>query len=127
MIHGIGTDIVNIARIEDALARFGDRFVQRVLAETEVADYAASSQPARFLAKRFAAKEAYSKAYGTGIGKEFSWHDIAIGHDPQGRPLIEPAPAFAQTLAGKKLLTAHISLSDETDAALAFVIIERNP
>ncbi len=127
MIYGIGTDIVNVARIERALERYGERFPQRILADVEMAEYAKAAHPARFLAKRFAAKEAYSKAYGTGIGQEFGWHDIHIGHDPQGRPVIEHAPKFAETLAGKNLLTTHISLSDETDAALAFVIIERNP
>ena len=86
MIFGIGTDIVSIKRIEDSLFRFGDRFLHRVLNEAEVAEYAQTSQPARFLAKRFAVKEAFSKAYGTGIGAEVGWHDVAIAHDARGKP-----------------------------------------
>lgn len=127
MIHGIGTDLVSIARIARALARHGERFARRILAETEVAQYAASAQPARFVAKRFAVKEAYAKAFGTGIGAELTWHDIRIAHDARGKPLIQPSPQLAMVLADRGLLSCHVSLSDETDMVVAFVIIERNP
>jgi holo-[acyl-carrier protein] synthase len=125
VIHGIGTDLVNVKRIEDALFRYGDRFLHRILSEREVAEYAQSSQPARFLAKRFAAKEAFSKAWGTGIGEAVGWHDVSIAHDARGKPLIAPSAALSQKFVQENILAAHISLSDENDHALAFVILEK--
>jgi holo-[acyl-carrier protein] synthase len=125
MIYGIGTDLASIKRIEDALFRFGDRFLHRILSEAEVAEYAYSSQPARFLAKRFAAKEAFSKAFGTGIGAEVGWHDVAVSHDARGKPIFklsDPLAARAQQLG---IRDSHISLSDESEHALAFVILEK--
>jgi holo-[acyl-carrier protein] synthase len=125
MIHGIGTDLVSVKRIEDALFRYGDRFLHRVLSESEVAEYAQSSQPARFLAKRFAAKEAFSKAWGTGIGEAVGWHDVSVAHDARGKPLIAPSAALSEKFVNEQILSAHISLSDENDHALAFVVLER--
>ena len=125
MIHGIGTDLVSVKRIEDALFRYGDRFLHRILSEVEVAEYAQSSQPARFLAKRFAAKEAFSKAWGTGIGEGVGWHDVSVAHDPQGKPLIAPSAALSEKFSKENIVAAHISLSDENDHALAFVVLER--
>ncbi len=126
MIEGIGTDIVKIERIEAALTRHGERFARRVLAEDEWAQYAESTQPARFLAKRFAVKEAYAKACGTGIGAFVGWHDVRIEHDLLGKPYIRTSEVLTARLAGKGALNTHVSLSDETDTAIAFVIIERN-
>ena len=124
MIYGIGTDIVSIKRIEDALFRFGDRFLHRILNETEVAEYAQSAQPARFLAKRFAAKEAFSKAFGTGIGGEIAWHDVAVGHDQRGKPIINSSAPLLARLAKSDIKNSHISISDESEHAIAFVILE---
>ncbi len=124
MIYGIGTDIVSIKRIEDALFRFGDRFLHRILNETEVAEYAQSAQPARFLAKRFAAKEAFSKAFGTGIGGEIGWHDVAVGHDQRGKPMINASTQLVARLANCEIKTSHISISDESEHAIAFVVLE---
>ena len=124
MIYGIGTDIVSIKRIEDALFRFGDRFLHRILNETEVAEYAQSAQPARFLAKRFAAKEAFSKAFGTGIGGEIGWHDVAVGHDQRGKPMINSSPQLLARLAKSDIKNSHISISDESEHAIAFVVLE---
>ena len=125
MIYGIGTDIVSVPRIERALSRYGDRFVKRILGAAEAREWAAASQPARFLAKRFAVKEAYSKAFGTGIGAELSWHDIAVSHDPRGKPCIVPSAALAGRLKQLRVANAHVSLADEVDTAIAFVIIEK--
>ena len=125
MIHGVGTDLVSVKRIEDALFRYGDRFLHRVLSETEVAEYALSNQPARFLAKRFAAKEAFSKAWGTGIGEAVGWHDVSVAHDARGKPLIAPSAALKEKFVNEHIVAAHISLSDENDHALAFVILEK--
>lgn len=125
MIHGIGTDLVSVKRIEDALFRYGDRFLHRILSEAEVAEYANSSQPARFIAKRFAAKEAFSKAWGTGIGEAIGWHDVSVTHDAQGKPLIAPSAALSAKFMIEHIVAAHVSLSDENDHALAFVVLEK--
>lgn len=127
MIYGIGTDIVSVKRIEDALLRFGDRFLHRVLNEAEVAEYAQTAQPARFLAKRFAAKEAFSKAFGTGIGADVNWHDVSVSHDAQGKPLFALSPALAARMAAKSVASSHISISDESEYAVAFVVMESQP
>ena len=81
MIYGIGTDIVEVERIEVSLDQFGDSFAKRILASSEWADYEASKLKARFLAKRFAAKEAFAKAIGTGIRGDVSFQNIAVTHD----------------------------------------------
>jgi len=125
VIHGIGTDLVSVKRIEDALFRYGDRFLHRILSEAEVAEYAQSSHPARFMAKRFAAKEAFSKAWGTGIGEAVGWHDVSVAHDSHGKPLIATSATLAEKFLTEKIVAAHISLSDENDHALAFVVLEK--
>ncbi len=124
MIYGIGTDLVSIKRIEDALFRFGDRFLHRILTEAEVGEYARTAQPARFLAKRFAVKEAFSKAFGTGIGAEINWHDVAISHDARGRPLLKFSAALQARLDAEAITNAHVSISDESEHAIAFVVME---
>ena len=126
MIYGIGTDLVSVKRIEEALFRHGDRFLHRILSEAEVLDYAASSQPARFVAKRFAAKEAFSKAWGTGIGAAVGWHDVSVGHDANGKPLVIPSPTLSEKFSVEKIVAAHLSLSDEDEHALAFVVLEKS-
>jgi holo-[acyl-carrier protein] synthase len=126
VIYGIGTDLVNIKRIEDALFRFGDRFLHRILSEEEVAEYAQSSQPARFVAKRFAAKEAFSKAYGTGIGEAVGWHDVSVTHDTLGKPLIRTSEALGERLRAERITQTHLSITDETEQALAFVVLEKS-
>lgn len=123
MIVGIGADLASVSRIEAALFRHGDRFLHRILREDEVAEYARTPQPARFLAKRFAAKEAFSKAWGSGIGAALGWHDIAVAHDPRGKPLIAPSERIGQEMAARSML-AHITMTDEADHAVAFVVLE---
>jgi holo-[acyl-carrier protein] synthase len=125
MIYGIGTDVISVARISRALARFGDRFAQRILAEREFADYRKRKLPERFLAKRFAAKEAFSKAMGTGIRTPVTWRYIEVGHDRRGKPLIVPHPLLAARMQEWSIGAAHISITDELDIAVAFVILER--
>lgn len=126
MIYGIGADLVNIKRIEEALFRFGDRFLHRILNAEEVAACAQSSQPARFLAKRFAAKEAFSKAFGTGIGEDVGWHDVSVSHDALGKPLIHPSPSLREKMHLRQITHTHISITDETEQALAFVVLEKS-
>lgn len=124
MIHGIGTDIVAVARIRAALERHGTRFAERILGEGERGDYAASPDGARFLAKRFAAKEAFGKALGTGVSAPATLHAVMVGHDPAGRPVYRYDARLAAHLAAGGL-AAHLSLSDEADYVVAFALIER--
>ena len=126
MIHGIGADLVNIRRIEEALFRFGDRFLHRILSEEEVAEYAATSQAARFVAKRFAAKEAFSKALGTGIGEIVGWHDVRVSHDELGKPSIQTSTALLGKLRARQITHMHLSITDEAEQALAFVVLEKS-
>ncbi len=125
MIYGIGTDIISVRRVERALERFGSRFVERILSQAEQRDYARAPHKARFLAKRFAAKEAFSKAIGTGIRKPVTWRYISIGHDRRGKPLIEAHADLAAFLRTRGVGASHVSITDELDTAVAFVILEK--
>lgn len=124
MIYGIGTDIVAIARIREIFGRHGVRFVERVLADGEKSDFAQAKDPVRFLAKRFAAKEAFAKALGTGLRPPATLAAIGVGHDVLGKPLYVCAPALARMLV-EQGLSAQLSISDERDYVLAFAILER--
>ena len=124
MIHGIGTDIVRVERLRTALARHGERFALRILAATEVEAWRAHRDPARFLAKRFAAKEAFSKALGTGIRPPASLNAIAITHDELGKPGFDCCGELGKLLKIRGL-SAQLSISDEADYAVAFVILEQ--
>jgi holo-[acyl-carrier protein] synthase len=123
LIHGIGTDIVAVARMAEFWRRHGERALDKLLAPAERADCLASKRPERFLAKRFAAKEALGKALGTGIRAPLLLTAIAVSHDALGKPVFSLAPELSAHLADLGL-TAHLSLSDEQDYALAFVIVE---
>ena len=123
MIHGIGTDIVAVARIRAALERHGERFARRILGEDERAEYAASRDGARFLAKRFAAKEAFGKALGCGVSPPATLHAVMVGHDAAGRPVYRYDARLADHMAGRGL-SAHLSLSDEQEYVVAFALIE---
>lgn len=124
MIFGIGTDIVEVERIQASLDQFGEAFAKRILAESEWADYANSALKARFLAKRFAAKEAFAKAVGTGIRGEVSFHNIAVSHDALGRPVLQLTPTLQAFLKQQHIHQSHISISDEKNLALAYVVLE---
>jgi len=124
MIFGIGTDIVEVTRIEDSIQQFGDEFAKRILAESELASYQTSQIKARFLAKRFAAKEAFSKALGTGLRAPATFQNIAVAHDDLGKPLLVLAPALQDFLLTKHVINMHISISDEKNLAAAFVVLE---
>lgn len=124
MIFGIGTDIVLVARMTRLWERHGERALERVLAPEEREDCRCASDPGRFLAKRFAAKEALGKALGTGIRAPVSLNAMAVAHDAQGKPCFRLTPELAAYLDAR-CLTAHLSLSDERDYALAFAIVEQ--
>jgi holo-[acyl-carrier protein] synthase len=124
MIFGIGTDIVEVARIESSLKQFGDVFADRILAISELESFHESHIKARFLAKRFAAKEAFSKALGTGLRAPATFQNIAISHDALGKPVFILAAELQTFVAGKNILKMHLSISDEKNLATAFVVLE---
>ena len=123
MIFGIGTDIVAVKRMADYWQRHGERGLEKMLAPEECEACRNSSDPARFLAKRFAAKEALGKAFGTGVRDPVLLPAIAVTHDGLGKPGFAFAPALAAHFAERGLV-AHLSISDEQDYAVAFVILE---
>jgi holo-[acyl-carrier protein] synthase len=126
MIFGIGTDIVSYHRVRELNVKYGIRFARRLLCEGEMAGYAASPDPARYLMKRFAAKEAFAKAMGTGLRANVSLRRICVEHDELGKPLL----AFDETLANYVqrlgVTRHHLSISDEKDVAVAFVVLEKH-
>jgi len=124
MIFGIGTDIVEVARIESSIEKFGDDFAKRILADSEIPSYLNSKIKARFLAKRFAAKEAFSKALGTGLREPATFQNIAVSHDALGKPILKLAKPLQTLLDAKQISQMHISISDEKNLALAYVILE---
>jgi holo-[acyl-carrier protein] synthase len=127
MIYGVGTDVVEIGRIAKALERFGERFARRVLCEPELKRFARHRLPANYLAKRFAAKEAFTKALGTGIHAPANWHGVWVTNLKSGKPVLEFTPALQQLLRQRKIAYAHVSLSDEKGVAFATVILECEP
>jgi holo-[acyl-carrier protein] synthase len=123
-VLGIGVDLVECARIQRSIDRFGDRFLHRVFTDGEI-EYSMSMKfPARHLAARFAAKEAVSKAFGTGIGKAMGWRNIDIQKKPSGEPFLV-FTGSAQDLAAKRGVTsALITLSHTEHHAMASVVLE---
>lgn len=126
MIFGIGTDIVSYPRIEQMHARHGERFAQRVLSDAEMAEYTKHPHPARLLMKRFAAKEALSKALGTGLRHPVSMREITITHDELGKPGFLLSSQLSDYIELFGLSKIHLSISDEKEHAVAFVIIEKS-
>lgn len=124
MIFGIGTDIVEVSRIEDSLDRFGENFAQRILNEREWLDFEQSQIKARFLAKRFAAKEAFAKALGTGLRSPATFGNIGVAHDDLGKPVLDLAPELQMHLEQRGIRACHLSISDEKALAVAFVVLE---
>ena len=124
MIYGVGTDVVEIARIEQALGRFGERFAKRILCEPELKHFSAHRQPAAYLAKRFAAKEAFTKALGSGIHAPANWHGVWVKNLPSGKPVLEFSGDLTELLRKRNILHSHLSLTDERGIAMATVILE---
>ncbi|WP_137936227.1 holo-ACP synthase [Chitinivorax sp. B] len=124
MIYGIGTDIVKIARVARPLARYGQRFAMHILSCAELPELAMQPNPAVWLAKRFAAKEAFVKALGTGIVSPANLTNLTITHDAVGKPGFELAPELASLLMARGIRNIHLSIADERDVACAFVILE---
>ena len=124
MIRGIGVDIVRVPRIQAGLARFGDRYARRLTTPEEYAAYRRAARPAHFLAKRFAAKEAAAKALGTGFRFGLSLRHIGVVADELGRPGLEFRARARELAAERGIRAAHLSLADEDDYAVAYVVLE---
>lgn len=127
MIYGVGTDVVLISRIEQALQRHGQKFALRILCEPELRRFRQHRKPAAYLAKRFAAKEAFVKALGTGIRAPANWHGVWVFNLPSGKPALGYSPALAALVEGRGIKRSHVSITDERDLACATVILECDP
>ncbi|MFZ6719439.1 holo-ACP synthase [Undibacterium sp. Ji49W] len=130
MIYGIGTDIVQISRMKDALARNGERFAEKILGPEEFIIYRerkalVEARGLRYLATRFAAKEAFSKAVGMGMRAPMNWHAVQTLNNEQGQPVMHAYGDMLHWMQERGLNT-RISVSDETDYAIAFVILEQS-
>lgn len=125
MIYGIGTDTVALKRITRLSKKFGNDFAERILSPEELREFPQAGKPMNYLAKRFAAKEAFAKAVGTGIRGAVSFRNIGVGHDELGKPEFFFAPVLSKWLKEQGIGAVHISMSDEDDIVLAYVIAEK--
>lgn len=131
MIHGIGTDICDVRRIRASVERHGERFAQKILSEAELAVWRRRSarwpeRGLRYLATRFSAKEAFSKAVGLGMRMPMHWRRCEIANQPSGQPCIVLHGPLKDWFEARHLV-AHISVSDESDYAASFCVVERLP
>jgi holo-[acyl-carrier-protein] synthase len=129
MIYGIGTDICDVRRIRASLERHGDRFAEKVLSEAELATWRKRGarwpeRGVRYLATRFSAKEAFSKAIGMGMRMPMTWRLCEINNLPSGQPVIVLHGVLREWFEARKL-TAHVTVTDETDYAASFVVVEK--
>ncbi len=131
MIYGIGTDICDVRRIRASLERHGDRFAEKVLSDAELAVWRRRSERnpergVRYLATRFSAKESFSKAIGMGMRMPMTWRLCEIGNLPSGQPVIV-LHGVLKTWFEERKLSAHVTVTDETDYAASFVVVEQPP
>ncbi len=124
MISGIGVDIVETARIEQVLGRFGERFARRILTEDELIEFARRENGCRYLATRFAAKEAVAKALGTGIGETVGFQSLQIDNDELGKPCLRFRGDGIDLIRDRGINNALVSLSDEKHYVVAMVVLE---
>jgi len=129
VIYGIGTDICDVRRIRASVERHGERFAQRVLGEAEYAVWQARStrwpeRGLRYLATRFSAKEAFSKAIGLGMRMPMTWRSCEITNLPSGQPVIVLHGELKTWFAAQGL-RAHVTVTDESDYAASFVVVEK--
>lgn len=124
MIHGIGMDLVEVDRIEDSIRRFGDRFLGRILRAEEIQYCRSQGRPALHVAARFAAKEAASKAFGTGIGADLGWLDLEVVRNASGKPALELHGAGQALAATRGIRGVHLTLTHTEKTAAATVILE---
>ncbi len=124
MIIGVGIDIIEVQRIQSSYEKFGERFLNRILHPNEVAYCLSHRSPAPFLAARFAAKEAISKAFGTGIGAELGWRDMEVGKRPSGEPFVVLHGGGEQLLQSRGGHNVLLSLSHTQNYAAAVAILQ---
>ena len=124
MILGTGIDIIEVARIRSSYEKFGERFLKRILRPEEIVYSLSHKQPAPFLAARFAAKEAISKAFGTGIGKHLGWQDMEVRRKDSGEPFVILHDAGQKLLQERGARIVHLSLSHTEFYAAAVAILE---
>ena len=124
MIFGVGTDIVEMSRMESTWARFGAHFARRILMQEEMALFERSKSPVRFLAMRFAGKEATVKAMGTGFAHGVWLRDVGITSDPRGRPLIVWSERGRRVCDRLGIGRGHVSLTDDAGLVMAFAVVE---
>ena len=130
MIYGIGTDIVQISRVQAALERSGERFAEKILGPEELKKYHARKaknalRGLRFLATRFSAKEAFSKAIGLGMRMPMTWRSAQMLNAPSGKPVIVCSGALEEFMRANRL-SAQVTISDEADYGVAFVIVTQD-
>ena len=125
MIYGIGTDILRIERIEQLYDKYGQALAERLLSRIELLEWRSVGNKTNFLAKRFAAKEAFAKAVHTGLRSPVTLHHISIAHDKLGRPEFVVEPPLQEWLRQQGIGRVHLSLSDDNDAVVAFVVAEK--
>ena len=130
MIYGIGTDILQISRLQAALQRNGDRFAGKILGPQEMEKYLrrkakVEARGVRFLATRFAAKEAFSKAIGLGMRMPMTWRAMQVLNAPSGKPVVVCSGALQAWMQARGL-SAQVSITDEVEYAVAFVIVEKS-
>ena len=125
MIYGIGTDILRIGRIEQLYGKYGQALAERLLSRIELLEWRSAGNKTNFLAKRFAAKEAFAKAVHTGLRSPVTLHHISIAHDKLGRPEFVVEPPLQEWLRRQGIGRAHLSLCDDNGAVLAFAVAEK--
>jgi holo-[acyl-carrier protein] synthase len=124
MILGIGIDIIEVARVQASYEKFGDRFLNRILHPIEIAYCLSHNKPAPFLAARFAAKEAISKAFGTGMGAQLGWQDMEVGRRESGEPFVIFHEAGHKLLKERHARAVLISVSHTQNYAAAVAVLE---
>jgi holo-[acyl-carrier protein] synthase len=124
VIIGIGTDLCEIGRVQRVLDRYGERFARRILVDSEMDRFLRHRKPAAYLAKRFAAKEAFSKAMGTGIHYPVNWHNVSVENGRSGKPMLRFTDPLDRLLQARGVTATHLSLTDEVGMACAFVVLE---
>jgi len=125
MIYGIGIDVVEPRRISRLVEKYGERFARRVLTPLEWPAYLRTARPVLFLANRFAAKEAFSKAMGTGFRYPVTLQCISVVQNAAGRPSLAFHPNLEQLVSSRGIVNHHLTISDEANLACACVVLER--
>jgi holo-[acyl-carrier protein] synthase len=125
MIYGIGADVVEVKRIREALHKHGISLAKKILTSQELITYRKTEGKENFLAKRFAAKEAFAKALGTGMRSPVNFKSIEVIHDTLGKPKIKTVPELTFLVKSRNIKHCHLSISDEKNIAAAFVVLEK--